>query len=131
MGLDEMKEITEDRWDEDIWGFADSKPKNRKLKLVFYFGQNDHWVADHTRDDLIAARAFQEGTSDAWKPIMLVDDGGIPHSFCISKYITEMGNINSTDVTKDTAPLLHVRPRSLPVRLCLQTRMYFDDFIHY
>ena len=91
MGLDEMKEITEDRWDEDIWGVANPKPENQNLKLIFYFGQNDHWVADHTRDNLIAARAFQEGTSSAWKPKMLVDHEGIPHSFCISKYANGKG----------------------------------------
>ncbi|KAL9112229.1 MAG: hypothetical protein Q9187_007795 [Circinaria calcarea] len=76
MGLDEMKEITADRWDEDIWGAVEPALGNQKLKLIFYFGQNDHWVADHTRDDLIATRTFQEGRPDTWKPKMLVDSEG-------------------------------------------------------
>ena len=42
MAKDEMDIITEDKWDEDIWGIehqaVDSKMK--VPKLVFYFGEN-------------------------------------------------------------------------------------------
>ena len=79
-----MVEITEDRWDEDMWGAATPSPDYERPKLVFYFGTNDHWVADHTRDQLIAARGYQEKGED-WKPRMFIDDMGIPHSFCIRK----------------------------------------------
>lgn len=129
MGLDEMKEITEDRWDEDIWGAVEPALGNQRLKLIFYFGQNDHWVADHTRDDLIATRAFQEDRPETWKPKMLVDGEGIPHSFCISKYANKQGILNDTDMAKDTAPLPRIRPRSLYMRLCLQTKSR-DDRLH-
>ena len=85
MARDEMNEITADRWDEDIWGAADSSSGVRRPKLVFYFGRDDHWVADHTRDELIAARGRgKEG--EPWKAKMLIDDLGVPHSFCIRKF---------------------------------------------
>lgn len=84
MAKDEMNEITEDRWDEDIWGAA-TESASPRLKLIFYFGKRDHWVADHTRDELIAARAYRDG-GEEWKPRMLIDEEGIPHSFPISKW---------------------------------------------
>jgi len=41
MAKDEMETITEDRWDEDIWGVEheDVDHKYRVPKLVFYFGE--------------------------------------------------------------------------------------------
>jgi len=85
MAKDEMDFITEDKWDEDIWGIEHEDPdtKSRSPNLIFYFGQNDHWVADHTRDALIAARGREEGDRQSSKPIMMIDESGIPHGFCI------------------------------------------------
>jgi hypothetical protein len=42
MAKDELESITEDRWDEDIWGIehADSKSRTGVPKLVFYFGEH-------------------------------------------------------------------------------------------
>jgi hypothetical protein len=41
MAKDEMEQITEDRWDQDIWGVEhEDVDHNYKVpKLVFYFGQ--------------------------------------------------------------------------------------------
>ena len=49
--------------------------------------EQDHWVANHTRDELMAARGRAEDgpPSDEWRPKMFVDNEGIPHGFCISK----------------------------------------------
>ena len=44
----------------------------------------DHWVADHTRDALIAARGQGDGESKGSKPIMMIDQHGVDHGFCIS-----------------------------------------------
>ncbi|RDW60095.1 hypothetical protein BP5796_11701 [Coleophoma crateriformis] len=81
----EMAEITEDRWDDDIWGIEQpvSGLGSSTPKLVFYFGENDHWVASHTRDELIAARACRTDQGNSSKPIMLIDKDGIDHGFCI------------------------------------------------
>ena len=77
MARDEMNEVTEDRWDDDVWGTAMQGTTN----LFFYFGKNDHWVADKTRDDLVAAR----GCSVSSRTKMVIDEVGVPHAFCISK----------------------------------------------
>lgn len=39
-------------------------------------------MADHTRDALIAARG-RKPDSKGSKPIMLIDDNGVDHGFCI------------------------------------------------
>lgn len=88
LARDEMRTITEDKWDEDIWGVEHASPEGKKRKiprLVFYFGKDDHWVADHTRDALIAARAIGEGEAQTSKPIMMIDEMGVDHGFCIRK----------------------------------------------
>jgi hypothetical protein len=47
----------------------------------------DRWVAGHTRDALIAARAGSGRGSATSKPIMLIDENGVDHAFCISEFI--------------------------------------------
>jgi hypothetical protein len=39
---EEMREISKDRWDEEVWGAEkeDQDTKSRAPKLVFFFGQN-------------------------------------------------------------------------------------------
>ncbi|MCJ1478697.1 hypothetical protein MMC13_007378 [Lambiella insularis] len=88
MAHDELLQITEDRWDEDLWGTAVPKSGIISPKLILYFGKQDHWVANHTRDELIAARAYRNRGGEDWKPKMLVDDAEIPHSFCIHHNLT-------------------------------------------
>jgi hypothetical protein len=41
MAKDELESITEDKWDEDIWGVehADSENKIDVPKLIFYFAE--------------------------------------------------------------------------------------------
>ena len=113
-----MNEITEDRWDEDLWGAAERKEGSPRPKLVFYFGKDDHWVADHSRDELIAARAFQKGQLEGWRPKMLVDDEGIPHSFCISESVGHQSCLDKgADTAKGTARRLRGRWLGLLRRL--------------
>ena len=93
MARDELNTINADKWDEEIWGAASgpSPGSGPRPKLVFFFGKNDHWVADWARDELFNMRG-QTGmkigglSSEAWKAKMIVDeDGDVPHSFCISE----------------------------------------------
>ncbi|TGO63022.1 hypothetical protein BOTNAR_0106g00180 [Botryotinia narcissicola] len=97
LARDEMNIITDDKWDSEIWGVERSESsQSSPPKLIFYFGENDHWVASHTRDALIAARASPVPTSasstssfsirENHKPIMMIDKEGIDHGFCISEY---------------------------------------------
>lgn len=81
-----MKTITADAWDDELWGISKAQGSdNDKTKLYFYFGTDDHWVANETRDELIAARAATGKTGDEDKPTMEIDTHGTPHGFCISK----------------------------------------------
>lgn len=82
----EMKTITTDSWDDELWGISKARDSNsNKTKLYFYFGTDDHWVANETRDALIAARAATGKAGDEDKPIMEIDTQDTPHGFCISK----------------------------------------------
>lgn len=84
MGADEMCTITTDKWSDDVWGVSTAKegslPQEQLLtQLFFYFGRNDHWVAEQTREEIIAGRgAVQNG------PRMIVCEESLPHAFCLS-----------------------------------------------
>lgn len=82
MGADEMRCIKCNTWDDEIWGAAHISPLGiPRPKLFFYFGDDDHWVADRTRNDLISLRGRGVGQEEAWKPKMEIDHLGIPHAF--------------------------------------------------
>ncbi|KAL8731964.1 MAG: hypothetical protein Q9166_003096 [cf. Caloplaca sp. 2 TL-2023] len=102
LGKDEMDMITDDKWGEEVWGAATEPGTNSKdtihSNLVFFWGKNDKWVAEKTRNELIAARGYRKSKvsssaassisdvsspADGWKPSMFVDDRKIPHGFCI------------------------------------------------
>ena len=85
MARDEMNQIREDRWDEDIWGAATPSLGSPRPKLAFNFGANDHWVDDRTRDKMIALKG-RKGEGETWKAKMMIDEDNIPHSFCISEF---------------------------------------------
>lgn len=42
LGKDEMDTITDDKWDEDIWGIEHEDPNQKSAipKLIFYFGEH-------------------------------------------------------------------------------------------
>lgn len=77
MAADEMRTITSDKWGDDVWGAA-CEPV---AKLFFYFGRNDHWVAEQTRDEIVALRGREGG------PTMVVCEEGLPHAFCLSEFL--------------------------------------------
>ena len=84
MGRDEMQQVTADRWDAEVWGSAIPSPNGLlPTKLFFYFGEDDHWVARRTRDDIIFPKRTQRSQHGSLKPLMEVDDQGIPHCFPI------------------------------------------------
>jgi hypothetical protein len=55
--------------------------------LFFYFGRNDHWVAEKTRDEIVAVRGWKHGADEGkgLGPRMFVCEEGLPHAFCLSK----------------------------------------------
>lgn len=138
LARDEMREMTEDKWDEEIWGVAadgvnvEANAEQSGTKLFFYYSQKDHWIANHTRDELIAARGRRkrrdddtdtadEGAGES-RPIMEIDEGDVPHGFCIRKEIFEKGLFgksklaNENDTTQDIACRLLKRPPSIFVK---------------
>ena len=109
LARDEMRSITEDKWDEKVWGAATAEGTNERdtahSNLTLYWGQGvnlsisncelmtmltyrqDKWVANHTRDELINAHGHRSpvqscADTDHWEPTMLIDRDGIPHDFC-------------------------------------------------
>lgn len=84
MGRDELSAMTNDKWDRSVWGSAEtSSAATKPPRLVFYWGASDHWIADSTRDKVIAARAFSGAKGEEWKPRMEIDVNGVPHDFVI------------------------------------------------
>ncbi|KAI9372526.1 hypothetical protein BJX61DRAFT_439268 [Aspergillus egyptiacus] len=81
MAADEMRTITADKWSDDVWGVSSSGSNGDAdllTRLFFYFGRNDHWVAEETRDEIIALRgSAKEG------PRMVVCEEALPHAFCL------------------------------------------------
>lgn len=105
LAKDEMTTITDDKWDEEVWGAATSPGTNNRdtanSNLTFYWGQKDSWVANHTRDALIKARGHlsnsqTESVAGQWKPVMRVDKEGMPHDFCttLSNSYSVAGKVN-------------------------------------
>ena len=91
MARDEMREITTDAWDDDIWGALDpsTHPHSRPI-LRFLFAKTDHWVADETRDELmkVRGRLGDDSGDEVWKPKMEVDvEEGWVHGFCIKQSV--------------------------------------------
>lgn len=92
MGCDEMKEITTDKWDAEVWGAVHPSPTSiPRARLFFYFGEDDHWVADHTRDDLMRMRGQGESEDD-WRPWMEIDQQEVPHAFCMGKFSNQFAS---------------------------------------
>ncbi|KAK1756970.1 lipid droplet-associated hydrolase [Echria macrotheca] len=79
MGKDELRQITEEKWSEDLWEIAEDKQGLEADKFFFYFAKKDHWVADECRDAFIERRREQiKGRTK-----ILIDEDSIPHAFCI------------------------------------------------
>ncbi|KAK5134882.1 hypothetical protein LTR08_005972 [Meristemomyces frigidus] len=119
MAKHEMIQLTDDKWSTELWG-ADPLQEvasaamgvgavtpPARPKLHFYWGQNDHWVARSTRNELIRTRGRTRGgrrgsLGEGSKPLMEIDRNGVPHGFCIrhsvpiadkvAEYVTEIAD---------------------------------------
>ena len=89
LGKDELGTITEEKWAEEMWEAADEVNDDEVDKFYFYFGEKDHWVADESRDEFIAARQAKKKDSGGRKESrtrIVVDENKIPHAFCIREF---------------------------------------------
>lgn len=86
MAADEMREISADKWSDELWGFGSptNTPKDRLTKMIFYFGRNDHWVAETTREEIIQSKT--KAKQSAPGPVLTVCEDGVVHGFCIGEY---------------------------------------------
>ncbi|KAL7656045.1 hypothetical protein ACMYSQ_005173 [Aspergillus niger] len=99
MAADEMRIITTDKWSDDVWGIASSSSSSSRnrdgerndslttaaslpARMFFYFGRNDHWVAEKTREEIIEAKSMARGKGGK-TPTMVVCEDGLPHAFCL------------------------------------------------
>lgn len=97
MGADEMRQISSDKWDDEVWGAVHPSGTGiPRPKLFFYFGEKDHWVADRTREDLMKLRGRGGGKEDEWKPKMEIDRKNIPHGFCICESLSYIFEITTS-----------------------------------
>lgn len=107
MAKDELSQLTHDKWSDEFWGTpatldsavqksaaveagkpvqGQSSAGNSHTQLYFYWGSDDHWIAQDTRDKIIATRARVEGLAGSdRKPTMEIDSHGIGHAFCLSE----------------------------------------------
>ena len=51
MANDEMRTITTDKWDEEIWGAATTDTEAKRTVLRFLFAEKDHWYVSLSRYD--------------------------------------------------------------------------------
>ncbi len=95
LGKHELEEVTSDMWSDDLWGVSPSATSSTsrdntvdRPSLCFLWGENDHWVDDRSRDKLITTRGRQLGEeAPRTKPYMEIAARGIPHAFCIRKFL--------------------------------------------
>lgn len=78
---EEMVGIAEDVWGEEVWGTDLEEGEGKSTRLMLYFGRNDHFVDEDKRDALMAKRGGKGGVR------FEIDEAGIPHAFCLSKFI--------------------------------------------
>lgn len=78
---EEMVGIAEDVWGEEVWGTDLEEGEGKPTRLMLYFGRNDHFVDEEKRDALMAKRGGKGGVR------FEIDEAGIPHAFCLSKFI--------------------------------------------
>lgn len=85
LARDELVHISTDKWDDDIWGIvaadAAATKNAQTAKLFLYFLEKDSWIADETRDMIVAARASTGKPGEEDKPFMEIDDNGVLHDF--------------------------------------------------
>jgi pimeloyl-ACP methyl ester carboxylesterase len=78
LAAEEMEVIVEDRWEEEVWNVGavmEEQEGKGEGGMVFVFGQQDRWVAEKTREEIMGLR---KGGAK-----MLVEQRGLPHGFCI------------------------------------------------
>ncbi|CAI6084544.1 unnamed protein product [Clonostachys chloroleuca] len=80
LGKSEMETIREEVWEERLWGMAEEGEEGGAPRFFILYGKEDHWVANHLRDEFIARRR-----KDGGETRIEVDEGDLPHAFCLKE----------------------------------------------
>ena len=81
MGKSELDTIFEDVWDDELWEVsASSADDDATPRFFMFYGREDHWVANHVRDEFIERRR-RAGEKNK-RTHITVDEGNIQHAFC-------------------------------------------------
>ena len=121
MTVDEMAMMKGDTWNVSIWGSPQDEHGERArtssiaVPLCFYFGAQDVWVCNESRDRLIALRGrLKDNVKELWKPLMIIDDKNIPHGFVIdhNKAVAE----KTSELIKQLAKIGDSQQSSVGVR---------------
>jgi len=117
LARDELQRITRDLWPEELWEVASESADRvaQHPRFYMFYGENDHWVANKHRDDLISRKAERSDRGDArqGRARIVVDDGGLPHAFCFGTYgylpISAVFSIKANMVAYKTTSKITVR----------------------
>lgn len=100
LAADEMKQIRKDKWHPShVWGSLDPAikatessikafPVAPRTKLYFYWGRDDYWVDNTTRNKLIelrARRADDKVPASKGRPTMVIDRHNMDHCFSLER----------------------------------------------
>lgn len=95
MGMWELDNVCEERWDDALWGPAtggdaslsgkndDVSAEAQTPRFFFFYGKSDGWVPDHVRDEFVKRR--MEHGKRGGRTSIVVDEGNLPHAFCTSE----------------------------------------------
>ena len=82
LGKSELKTITDEKWEEEVWEVTKDKEESYQdgPKFYFYYGKKDEWVANEVRDKFIETR--RKHGERGGRTHIEVDDGSLKHAFC-------------------------------------------------
>lgn len=81
LGKSELETIRDEAWEEELWEVAEEQDDGTDTpKFFMFYAREDHWVADHLRDDFITRR--REHGERGGRTRIVVDEGDLPHAFC-------------------------------------------------
>ncbi|KKY21093.1 hypothetical protein UCRPC4_g03888 [Phaeomoniella chlamydospora] len=95
MGRDEMREIWDDEWEDRVWGTDSSQQKaggvvkvdgensTKHTKLVLLFADQDHWVENRVREELIRRRRPGSMNTGIHEGVEMLEevDGQVLHGY--------------------------------------------------
>ena len=82
LGMDEMKSINDNAWEDDLWEATHPEPSAMapSPRFFLFYAKEDHWVDSHGRDEFLQA---MEG-----RLRVVVEDNGVKHAFCTKEWDT-------------------------------------------